>query len=40
MDPGTMPGNFGESFVKLRYTAGVPGVNHGKPQLAVIDYWC
>ena len=25
MDPGTMPGNFGESFVKLRYTAGVAG---------------
>ena len=23
---GTMPGNFGESFVKLRYTAGVAGV--------------
>jgi hypothetical protein len=39
MDPGTMPGNFGESFVKLRYTAGVSGVNNGKPQLAVIDYW-
>jgi hypothetical protein len=39
MDPGTMPGNFGESFVKLRYTAGVAGVNNGKPQLAVIDYW-
>src|SRR5215831_17075244 len=39
MDPGTMPGNFGESFVKLRYTAGVPDVNNGKPQLAVIDYW-
>jgi hypothetical protein len=39
MDPGTMPGNFGESFVKLRYAAGVSGVNNGKPQLAVIDYW-
>ena len=26
MDPGTMPGNFGECFVKLRYTAGVAGV--------------
>ena len=39
MDPGTMPGNFGESFVKLRYTAGVAGVDNGKPKLAVIDYW-
>jgi hypothetical protein len=39
MDPGTMPGNFGESFVKLRYTAGAPGVDNGKPKLAVIDYW-
>ena len=39
MDPGTMPGNFGESFVKLRYTAGVAGVNNGKPKLAVVDYW-
>ena len=26
MDPATMPGNFGESFVKLRYTAGASGV--------------
>ena len=34
-----MPGNFGESFVKLRYTAGVAGVNNGKPKLAVVDYW-
>jgi len=40
MDPGTMPGNFGESFVKLRYTAGVSGVNNGKPNLAVVDFWC
>jgi hypothetical protein len=40
MDPGMIPDNFGESFVKLRYTAGVPGVNNGKPTLAVIDYWC
>ena len=40
MDPGTMPDNFGESFVKLRYTAGVSGVDNGKPKLAVIDYWC
>jgi hypothetical protein len=39
MDPGTMPGNFSESFVKLRYTPGVAGVNNGKPQLAVFDYW-
>ena len=39
MDPGTMPGNFGESFVKLRYTAGVAGVDNGKPKLAVVDYW-
>ena len=39
MDPGTIPGNFGESFVKLRYTAGVAGVNNGKPKLAVADYW-
>ena len=40
MDPGTMPGNFGESFVKLRYTAGVAGVDAGKPKLVVDDYWC
>ncbi|MGH9309383.1 MAG: hypothetical protein ACRD1U_08425 [Vicinamibacterales bacterium] len=39
MDPGTMPGNFGESFVKLRYTAGVAGVDGGKPKVAVFDYW-
>ena len=39
MDPGTMAGNFGESFVKLRYTAGVAGVNDGKPKLAVADFW-
>lgn len=39
MDPGTMPGNFGESFVKLRYTAGVAGINNGKPTLAVNDFW-
>jgi hypothetical protein len=39
MDPGTMAGNFGESFVNLRYTPGVAGVNNGKPQLAVFDYW-
>ena len=39
MDPGTMAGNFGESFVKLRYTAGVAGVDNGKPKLAVADFW-
>ena len=39
MDPGTMPGNFGESFVKLRYTPGAAGVNGGKPALAVVDFW-
>ena len=39
MDPGTMPGNFGESFVKLRYTAGVAGVDNGKPKLVVADFW-
>jgi hypothetical protein len=39
MDPGTMPGNFSESFVKLHYTAGVAGVNGGKPMLDVADYW-
>jgi hypothetical protein len=39
MDPGTMPGNFGESFVKLRYTRGTAGVDRGKPKLEVADYW-
>jgi hypothetical protein len=39
MDPGTMAGNFGECFVKLRYTAGVAGVDGGKPTLAVTDFW-
>jgi hypothetical protein len=39
MDPGTMPGNFGESFVRLHYTAGASGVNGGKPGLAVADFW-
>ena len=39
MDPGAKPGNFGESFVKLRYTAGVANVNNGKPTLEAIDYW-
>jgi hypothetical protein len=39
MDPARMAGNFGESFVKLRYTAGVAGANGGKPQLAVADFW-
>jgi hypothetical protein len=40
MDAGTIPGNFGESFVKLRYAAGVAGANDGKPSLTVADYWC
>jgi len=39
MDPGTMPGNFSESFVKLHYTAGAAGVNGGKPTLDVADFW-
>ncbi len=39
MDPGTSPGSFGESFVKLRYTPGVSGVDNGKPRLEVADYW-
>ncbi|HEY7190934.1 MAG TPA: hypothetical protein VH436_30490 [Vicinamibacterales bacterium] len=39
MDPGTMPGNFAESFVKLHYTAGAAGVNGGKPTLDVADFW-
>ena len=39
MDPGAMPGNFGESFVKLRYTSGVAGAQNGKPQLVVADFW-
>jgi hypothetical protein len=39
MDPGTMPGNFGESFVKLRYTPGAPGVDGGKPKLVLADFW-
>jgi hypothetical protein len=39
MDPGTKPGNFGESFVKLRYTAGVANVDNGKPKLALADFW-
>ena len=39
MDPATMAGNFGESFVKFRYTAGVAGVNNGKPTLVVNDFW-
>jgi len=39
MDPGTMAGNFGECFVKLRYTAGVAGVDGGKPKLVVADFW-
>jgi len=39
MDPGTAAGNFGESFVKLRYTAGAANVSNGKPTLVVNDYW-
>jgi hypothetical protein len=39
MDPGTMAGNFGECFVKLRYTAGVAGVDGGRPKLVVADFW-
>jgi len=39
MDPGTMAGNFSESFVKLRYTAGIANANNGKPTLAVNDFW-
>ncbi len=39
MDPGTSPGSFGESFVKLRYTPGVSGVDNGKPRLEVADFW-
>jgi hypothetical protein len=39
IDPGTMPNNFAESFVKLRYTAGVAGVDGGKPKLVVADFW-
>jgi hypothetical protein len=39
MDPGRMPGNFGESFVKLRYTAGTAGVSDSKPTLEVADFW-
>jgi hypothetical protein len=39
MDPGTMPGNFAESFVRLRYTPGTANVNGGKPSLDVADFW-
>ncbi len=39
MDPGTMPGNFSESFVKLRYAAGIAGADNGKPKLALADFW-
>jgi hypothetical protein len=39
MDPGKTAGNFGESFVKLQYTAGTAGVNDGKPTLEVADFW-
>src|SRR5690349_13296777 len=39
MDPGTAAGNFGECFVRLRYTPGVAGQDDGKPKLDVADYW-
>jgi hypothetical protein len=39
IDPGTMPGNFGESFVKLRYTPGTAAVDGGRPTLVVADFW-
>jgi hypothetical protein len=39
MDPGTIADNFGECFVKLRYTAGVAGVDNGRPKLDLVDYW-
>lgn len=39
MDPGTMPGNFSESFVKLRYTPGIANVDDGRPTLEVADFW-
>ena len=39
MDPATMADNFGECFVKLRYTAGVAGIDNGKPKLQVADFW-
>jgi len=39
MDPGTIAGNFGECFVRLRYSPGVSGVDNGKPKLALFDYW-
>jgi hypothetical protein len=39
MDPATSDDSFAESFVKLRYTPGVAGVDNGKPRLEVADYW-
>jgi hypothetical protein len=39
MDPARKAGNFGESFVKLRYTPGTAGVDSGKPKLEVADFW-
>jgi hypothetical protein len=39
MNPARMPGNFGESFVKLRFTPGASGVDGGKPKLVVDDFW-
>jgi hypothetical protein len=39
MDPGTMADNFGECFVKLRYTPGVANADGGQPKLEVADFW-
>ncbi|MFL5289751.1 MAG: hypothetical protein ACJ8AW_54535, partial [Rhodopila sp.] len=44
MDPGkakneNLPASYGESFVKLRYTAGIANADNGKPKLAVADFW-
>jgi len=39
MDPGAMPGNFAESFVKLHYTPGQAGADNGKPKLDLADFW-
>ena len=39
MDPARTANNFGECFVKLAYSAGVAGVNGGKPQLILADFW-
>ena len=34
-----VPGNFGESFVKLRYAAAANNAGGGKPKLTVTDFW-